>query len=320
MAMQRLVDAKWLHQNKSETIRILDCTFVPGRPMERQLFMDKFYGEWPALMARSTPQKDAYAQSHIPTAVHLDLDIATYPGMTERFALYPPELFEQYVRLLGVNNGDHLVLYDRGPMGGMLFSSKIWWLFRIYGHDNISLLNGGFNAWTSQGLPVTDQIEHVEKGDWTVNKFRPDLNVSFEELTKKDVQNNKDIIDRHDEFNLFDARGGRQFRGEEDTTFDPNHVPGTFIPGFHSVPAIDTIAKDGTMKSPDEIKKFLTERGYRDGQPVIATCNAGIQSCLLALALEQAYPNAPVRVYNGSLKEMEIRDPKRISGRVSTTD
>jgi len=79
---------------------------------------------------------------------------------------------------------------------------------------------------------------------------------------------------------------------------------------------MDTIDKDGTMKTSEEIKKFLHERGYRDGQPVITTCNTGIQTCLLALALEQAYPNAPVRVYNGSLKEMEIRDPKRISGRV----
>jgi thiosulfate/3-mercaptopyruvate sulfurtransferase len=76
-------------------------------------------------------QKDAYSKSHIPTAVHMDIEIATYPAKTERFATHPPKLFEEYVRLLGINSGDQLVLYDRGPMGGMLFASKIWWLFKV---------------------------------------------------------------------------------------------------------------------------------------------------------------------------------------------
>ncbi len=119
----------------------------------------------------------------------VDVYIAIFPGKTERYALYPPELFEQYVRLLGINNGDHLVLYDRGPMGGMLWASKLWWLFRvstvvhlvplirasfqIYGHEGVSLLNGGFSAWMSHGLEVTDEVTEVEVPSYSFPYLSP---------------------------------------------------------------------------------------------------------------------------------------------------
>jgi 3-mercaptopyruvate sulfurtransferase SseA len=58
--------------------------------------------------------RDSYLDSHIPTAAHLDLNIAMYPGKYEKFSLYEPEIFEKYIQSLGINTNDYLVLYGRG--------------------------------------------------------------------------------------------------------------------------------------------------------------------------------------------------------------
>ena len=76
-------------------------------------------------------QLQTYLQSHIPTARHFDLDLALYPGRTERFALYEPEVFQQYAQLLGLCRDDEIVLYSRGPFGGMLFAARSFWLFKV---------------------------------------------------------------------------------------------------------------------------------------------------------------------------------------------
>ena len=79
-----------------------------------------------------------YERSHIPDSIPFNLNIATYPSWNERQALYPPERFEEYAQRLGINKRDQLVIYARGPMGGMLHAARAWFLFRV-GSDKIFL-------------------------------------------------------------------------------------------------------------------------------------------------------------------------------------
>lgn len=72
-----------------------------------------------------------YKSAHIPEAIHVDLNVATYPGEFDQYMHYPPKIFEEYVRILGINVDDYLILYDRGPLGGMMFASRIAWLFKV---------------------------------------------------------------------------------------------------------------------------------------------------------------------------------------------
>jgi len=314
MANERLVDAQWLAKavdEKRRNVRILDCTYAMQPKSDNSNLIKN--GQWNELMQRSTPYKELYQSSHIPTAVHIDLDIATYAGATVRFAMHPPEVFEQYVQQLGVNDGDHIVLYGRGPMGGMLFAARFWWMFRMYGQSDVSLLDGGLTAWQAQGLETSSGTVAVEKGNWKAKQFHPDMMIAYDELTQKD-DHGKDMIDRHEQTNLLDARPAKQFSGEEETSLDPTKVNGSFVPGFHSAPASELVDKDGRMKSPESIKQTLSEHGYRPGLPAVTSCGGGIQASLLAFGIQQAYADAKVRVYNGSIKEMELLDPKRISG------
>ncbi len=72
-----------------------------------------------------------YSRSHIPGAINFNLNVATYPTWNEQQALYPEELFQEYVRKLGINANDEIVVYARGPLGGMLHAARVWEMFRV---------------------------------------------------------------------------------------------------------------------------------------------------------------------------------------------
>ncbi|VDO05978.1 unnamed protein product [Haemonchus placei] len=95
--------------------------------------MSIFHTVTPEWLAQHMPR--AYVEEHIPGAVLFNIDAAFYPSKYIRFDLYPPEVFERYMRLLGVNNDDH-----------------------VYGHGKVSVLDGGLDAWKKAGYPVTNQV------------------------------------------------------------------------------------------------------------------------------------------------------------------
>uniref|UniRef100_A0A914XA75 Rhodanese domain-containing protein n=1 Tax=Plectus sambesii TaxID=2011161 RepID=A0A914XA75_9BILA len=319
MSQKRLVDCQWLADQvtkgavNQEGLRVLDCTFKPGPKPDPTEFKSTYYGQWEKLMEKPSEHTIDFSISHIPGAVHANIDVAMYPGDTERFALYPPQLFEEYIQRLGVNQGDHIVLYDRGMNGGMMFAAKFWWLFKTYGHDNVSILNGGFHAWQKGNNPVNSEVVQLSKGDWKAN-LRSGLNVTFEELTTKQ-EDGRDLIDKADEVNFLDARKKEQFHGEEETGLNPKMVNGSHIPGFINIPANQLVDSNGLLKSPADIKAFASSKGFREGKPIITCCNLGIQASLLTFALSLVDEQYPLRLYNGSLKEMEIRAPQRISAK-----
>lgn len=89
-----------------------------------------------------------YTDEHIPGAVHFDLDIGSYSSEYIKHDLYPPEHFQKYLRLLGVNNGDQLVIYSNGPASGMKFASRAYWTFKV---GNI-IINKHFNGSIKQEI------------------------------------------------------------------------------------------------------------------------------------------------------------------------
>ncbi|KIH61238.1 hypothetical protein ANCDUO_08496 [Ancylostoma duodenale] len=114
--------------------------------------------------------------------------------------------------------------------------------------------------------------------------------------------------------NFLDARHRGQFNGTEDTGLDPYRVGGSNIPGFKNAPAAELVNDNGQLKSTDEIRQWLYANGYKSDHPVVTICNTGMQASMLAHIISIAVPEISPRVYNGSMKEMELRDPKRISG------
>uniref|UniRef100_A0AC35ESB9 Rhodanese domain-containing protein n=1 Tax=Panagrolaimus sp. PS1159 TaxID=55785 RepID=A0AC35ESB9_9BILA len=241
------------------------------------------------------------------------------PGEFERFSFLEPGKFQQYVQSLGINNNDHIVLYSRGPMGGMLFSSRAYWIFKCYGHgDNISILNGGLDAWTKAGYEtesLTDQSPKIPVGNWTAEYSLYDHIINFYDLTTKD-RSGKDVFEKSSDVNIFDARPSAQFNNEADSGFDKSKVHGSHISGTKNLPCNEFIDSNGFILPEKKIKEKLDSSGFDFGKPNVTLCGMGNQASMLATIIESVYPNAELKVYNGSLKEMELRAPERINGGV----
>ncbi|VDK42246.1 unnamed protein product [Anisakis simplex] len=293
--------------------RLIDCTSrIAPRPNHEE-YKKLVYGKFEQMMAAETRQKKGYWKNHIPCAVHLDLNTATYPSEYTSYAFYPPEIFQQYIRLLGVNVDDQLILYSRGAIGGMMIPACIAWIFKCYGHDRVSVLDGGLSRWEKEIGEVTDELPVVKPGNWTASEISEDRLVSFEEIMQKEWLNKLDTI------NFLDARTKGQFDGVEATTLDHRKVKGSHVAGVHNVPAVDSITKEGVLKSESELKKWLEENGFQKGKPIVTMCNKGIQAAMLALIMEHVDKSSRARVYMGSMKEIELRDPEKINaGRIYT--
>jgi 3-mercaptopyruvate sulfurtransferase SseA len=151
MSLSKIVSAETVHhllKSNTPSLRLLDCTYQVGIKPNPKEFREKYYGKFEELMKRSSVHRQMYLKSHIPMARHFDLDIAMYPGRLERFALYEPEMFQQYAQLLGIYRDDHIVLYSRGPFGGMLFSAKSYWLFKVYEFFRSLIISYLLVIWT----------------------------------------------------------------------------------------------------------------------------------------------------------------------------
>ncbi|KAL6742918.1 hypothetical protein Aduo_016012 [Ancylostoma duodenale] len=320
MSLKRIVDVGTVSQllkkniiNK-EGVRLLDCSYAVGTKPDWKKFKEELYGNFKEILAQPSLSKQLYLSGHIPEAAFMSLDAALFPSKYERFALYPPDIFEKYIQMIGVNEGEHIILYARGALGGMVFSSKIAWLLKSYGHnpEKLSLLDGGLAQWMRQGLEVSKDDVQLPSGNWKARDLINEYNIKFEELEDKDAD--KMYIERTDEVNFLDARHRGQFNGTEDTGLDPYRVGGSNIPGFKNAPAAELVNDNGQLKSTDEIRQWLYANGYKSDHPVVTICNTGMQASMLAHIISIAVPEISPRVYNGSMKEMELRDPKRISG------
>uniref|UniRef100_A0A0M3HYT3 Thiosulfate sulfurtransferase n=1 Tax=Ascaris lumbricoides TaxID=6252 RepID=A0A0M3HYT3_ASCLU len=333
---------------KENKVKVIDATFAidPKQPKpDWKKFEEEYYGKFDKLINHFI--REEYVKQHIHGAVHFNMDIGLYVGQFQRYGLYPPKVFEKYARILGINNGDHIVVYSRGPLSGMLFSSKLWWLLRYYGHENVQVLNGGLAAWIAAGYPVDGEKVVVKEGNF-IARLNPQMLVEFEELEKKGADgkalldkletegnfiarlnpqmlvefeelekkgaDGKALLDKLETINFYDARPRGMYTGETPQKFPSSgEIPGFHIAGAKNFPSTEIVNEHG-IKPPAELRKVLQHAGYTEGRATIVSCALGIQAALADLALT-TLGIQNVKLYHGSLTEMALRDPARISGK-----
>ncbi|VDN21954.1 unnamed protein product [Cylicostephanus goldi] len=224
MSLKRLVDvgtvAQLLKKNiiNKEGVRILDCAYDSSQIKKKpdwKHYKKELYGDFKRILARPCPSKEMYLSGHIPLAPHFCIDAAFYPSEHVRYDLYPPEIFQNYMQLLGINPDEHLILYSHSRFGAMIYAMKVAWLLKSYGHDKVSVIDGGLQEWKKKGY----------------------------EISKEDVKL---------ELNLLDSRVRGQYEGTASGDFPPN-VIGTFIPGFKNLPAAELVDGDH-LRNPDNLK------------------------------------------------------------------
>ncbi len=266
IAASHLDDPRWV---------VVDCRFELSDPTAGQRF---------------------YREAHIPGAVYADLDRHLSTPPTRGSGRHPlphaaglQATFSQW----GIDRDVQVVAYDAGA--GM-FASRLWWLLRYLGHDDVAVLDGGLTRWVGEARPTRAGEETRAPARFS-GAPRDSMCVSVDEVERRY---------RDPAYRLVDARAPERYRGEVEP-LDPvaGHIPGAVNHFFQA-----NLAPDGTFLSPEALRARLEPiLEGRDPSRVISYCGSGVTACHTLLALEHAdLPGA--RLYAGSWSQW-CADPKR---------
>lgn len=194
--------------------------------------------------------------------------------------------FEDSAQKLGINQESSIVVYDNV---GIYTSPRVWWMFHVMGHKQVSVLNGGLPEWIKAGFPTEQRVE----SDFPIGNYvaSPDLIVvkSIEDIVKN-IDSKRSI--------LIDARSKGRFDG---TAPEPREgLPSGHIPNSTNLP-FGELLEDGKFKNTEELTRIFNRLDLGN-EDLIFSCGSGVTACIDLLAAELVLDNKK-SVYDGSWTE-----------------
>ncbi len=234
-----------------------------------------------------------YSTGHIPNAVHIDW-VADLNDPVRRDYL-SAEQFEDLLERNGISNDTTVVFYgDKNNW----WAAYAYWVFKLFGHENAKLMNGGRQKWVEEERELTKDVPQFERGNYTA-KQRADYKIrAFRDDVLEHLSQDQPLVD---------VRSPQEFRGEL------LHMPGSpqegalrggHIRGARNVPWSRAVNEDGTFKSVEELREiYEVEQGLSPDQNVIAYCRIGERSSHTWFVLTHLLGYPSVRNYDGSWTE-----------------
>jgi thiosulfate/3-mercaptopyruvate sulfurtransferase len=234
-----------------------------------------------------------YAQGHIPGAIQLDWTKDLNDQIRRDYI--SKEQFEALCEASGISNDTTVVFYgDKNNW----WATYAFWVFKLFGHEDARIMDGGSLKWTSEGRETTRDVPSYPKGSYKA-QARTDYKIrAFREQVLQHVQNSEPMVD---------VRSPGEFSGE--LTHMPNYpqegaLRGGHIPGAKSIPWSKAANEDGTFKSAGDLRDLYEgQNNFSADQNIIAYCRIGERSShtWFVLSYLLGYPN--VRNYDGSWTE-----------------
>lgn len=272
MEASPLVSTDWLAGHLSAPdIRILD-------------------GSWYLAADKRDPIGE-YKREHIPGAIFFDIEVFSDQSSPYPHMLPPPAEFAARVKALGIGDGHRIVVYDTA---GLFSAARVWWMFRVMGHTDVAVLDGGLPKWKREKRPLDDTVPA-----FTERHFMPRPNHA---LVRDAAQVKAALATKTEK--IVDVRSAERFQGKAG---EPRPgVRAGHMPGAVNLPYKELIAPDGTLLKGAALVAKLAAAGVAPGEPVIASCGSGVTASILALALT-SLGSKRASVYDGSWAEWGSR-------------
>jgi len=237
--------------------------------------------------------KLAYEQGHIPGALLIDWrkDV-NKPDVRD---IIDAGEFEKLMSRLGISNDTHVILY--GDYNNW-FATFAFWVFEMYGHQKVQLLNGGRKKWIDSGGELTKEVPAVKPATYKVPKVNYENRVFLEDLLRMKIADPNLV--------LVDVRSPAEYTGEitAPPEYPNEHAQrGGHIPGAVNIPWGQAIREDGTFKSAEELRQLYSSKGVVPDKRVVTYCRIGERASVTWFVLKHLLGYKDVKVYDGSWTE-----------------
>ena len=230
-----------------------------------------------------------YAAAHLPGAVFFDLEASSDRRSSLPHMLPSAADFAERMSALGLDDADDIVVYDGS--GANLSAARVWWMFRVFGHDRVAVLDGGIGKWRREGRPVESGAPTRPRGSFTARRGPKDAVRDLDQVRQAAGTGRAQIVD---------MRSAGRFAATEP---EPRSgLRGGHIPGSLNLPYDELVREDGTVLPAESLRRRIAAAGIDPSRPIIATCGSGVSACALIHALH-LLGHEPVALYDGAWTE-----------------
>jgi thiosulfate/3-mercaptopyruvate sulfurtransferase len=255
-------------------------------------WLAEHFGEEGMVVAEVDEQPDLYDEGHIPGAVKLhwrdDLQDSVERDLVDR------ETFERLMGERGIGNDSTVVLYgDRNNW----FAAFAYWYLKIYGHEDVRILDGGRQKWIDEGREVTTDMPSPAAASYSARERDESIRAYRDQVMSWLERDGRKLVD---------VRSPQEYSG--DLIAPPGYEQegaqrAGHIPTAASIPWASAVRDDGTFKAADELRSLYEGKGATSDKEVVAYCRIGERSAHTWFVLRELLGYERVRNYDGSWTE-----------------
>ena len=237
-----------------------------------------------------------FERARIPGARFFDIDQIAETESGLPHTLPTPEYFAKRVTELGINNNNQIITYDGL---GIFSAARAWWMFRVFGHDKVAVLDGGISKWR-------DEVRPTEEGTPAVPApADPPFHATYDASMFRSLDDIRANTESRAE-QIADARSAGRFNGTEP---EPREgMRSGHIPGSCNLPYGDLVdPKSGTLLETSQLESAFVRAGLSLDKPVVTSCGSGVTAAILSLCLH-LLGHEDHALYDGSWSEWGGRD------------